>query len=299
MARSKKAQFACKICALNGILKPLQREKPNWKVGHYPSVHPDWNAERYMALCEGKVETPAEAEPETPKKRKWVKKSTKDGIAGALENLNLNVKDKLTSEEKIFFDNYVEDLYLKTDRDETQMPLIVQLAFDMIISNRVREAQLDAFDFNSTRTSEAQKVILLASDSQEKTLKEAQARVKASLESLGMSRKQQIDRGAAITSTPSSLVSGYLDEVERMSVDMLEALMMEERRVYAKMQKRIEEHILSKVVERDTEEDEQLDSGRIFSMEEALERAGVVTGGSYDEPLEDEETLDAGYSLPF
>ena len=216
-------------------------------------------------------------------RQRYTKK--REGLAGALDSITEQTLVNLNQEEQAFFSEFVEHATQQTDRDETQLPVITSLAFDLIFIKRLRTKQLLA-------TNRKYDEILVNKDF-ETVIKQTEDRISKAMDTLGLSRASQIKRGQAIKSTPAAIISGYLDELERCTPEVLDALMLEEKRLYAKMQARIEKYILSDAPDISKEEADA-DNGRELTFEEAVARAGMVTGGSEQKIITDE-----GRDLPF
>lgn len=273
----------CKVCIQEGVKYPYKIDPNNSAqlYGHLKG-HKGWDKKRYQAEFGAKIPAPIYKDEEEVKRVREnaiknshfsKRKRVREGLSQVLEGLNKPVREMLVGTERDFFDQYVEDLYQKTDRDESQMPVIMSIAFDMIQVTRLRSTQLSFSGRTDTKD-------FADLDGLEKALKEAEGRIARGMKALGIDRESQLKRGQSIKSTPACMIAGYLSEVENMTPEVLEALMLEEKRVYANMMSRIEKYILSKVTEKREEEAKDVVSDRPLSLEEAFERAGVVVGGS-------------------
>jgi hypothetical protein len=215
-----------------------------------------------------------------------------DDLSGAINELNAANRNQLSYEEAKFFDKFVEHIVQQTDRDDTQMPIITGLAFDMVFLDRLRNFQL-----RRGRSEDG----IAANKDFDTTVKQVQDRIGKTMDMLGVSRSEQIKRGQIIKSSPASLISGYLDEIERMSPEVLRALILDEKRIYARSHARVQQFILSKAAEIEKEEESD-ETGRPLSLQDALSRAGLTAGGSSGQAQRVEPVTPTGPSesqLPF
>lgn len=137
----------------------------------------------------------------------------------------LNAKE-IDEYQKIF-----DSVFQQVDRDEVQIPLISSLAFTIISASRIRVKTLsNAYRYN---------------EDTEKALKSAEERISKLSTLLGIDRQTKQKYKVSIKSTPSAMISGYLDEIARMSTESLQTLKAEEDRILSEITARIAKHILS------------------------------------------------------
>ena len=192
----------------------------------------------------------------------------RESTFGSIDILTEDNYNNLTEAEQKFYDEYVEQLAQQVDREETQMPIISGLAFNLIRRERLTKTALAGKGYPDKEI--------------ETAIKQIEERNEKAMKELAVSRSDALKRGAAIKSTPAMLISGYIDEIERMSPEMLDAMRLEESRVCAKMQERIERFLLSNAPDlpKEDESDEQHSAEQPLSLEQVLARAGIQVGGS-------------------
>jgi hypothetical protein len=200
------------------------------------------------------------------------------------ENLSL-----LTDAENAFYINFVEQVFQSTDRDELHRPQISSLAFDMILLMRLRYKQLKSSEpgrpGRPANNGKDQSAIL------ETQVKTAEDRVRKQMDNLGISREKQLERGKILKSSPASILSGYLDEIEKMSPEQLDAWEREERALLNKMEPRIEKFILrfAPDIAKDIEDDIGRD-GLPLTLDAALKRAGIDIPSDAEESNRQDES---------
>lgn len=179
----------------------------------------------------------------------------------AMDLLAQGNKELLTPKERAFYEEFFQQVFQAVDRDEMQMPAISSLAFDMILVKQLRSDQ-----FKSKGTNKEL----------EDAIKKAEERIITQMNALGISRAAQLKNKVQIKSSPASIISGYLDEIEHMSPEALDTLRVEEQRVLARMQPRIEKMILANAPDLQKDEQETDDgSDPVLTLEEALRRANI------------------------
>lgn len=290
-------EVPCRICLLSNITKMFARVRLS---GHIGGAHAKagWTKTSYIAKWDAALDFYTAVN--NPEKRQTTRNQMLEinherklkrsaGVDEALDTLITENRDSLTDTECAFYDQFFEQIVQQTDRDETQMPQIASLAFDNIMVKRLRTRLL-----NATKAS-AKIDALIATGEMEKVLKTTEERIQKTMTALGISRDAQLKRGAIIKSTPAALISGYLDEIERMSPEMLDALQLEEKRVYAVMGPRIDKFILSAAPEIEKEDESDDASGTPLTLDQALEKAGITAGGS----IEPTESTGPASDLPF
>lgn len=296
----------CKACSKVGIDKIM----PAYKLFmHLGGAHRDpdkWTKHRYieefgddelwervlekdLLLARGQQMRKINSE------RIVAKRAEREGIIGSLDTLVSSSRDDLTFEEQAFYDQFFETLLQQVDRDESQMPAISAFVFDIILVKRVRGRMLKGTKANSTWDT------LLGVAELEKSLATAETRITKQMDKLGLSREAQQKRGAIIKSTPSAIISSYMDEIERMTPEMLDALKLDEQRVYNTMLTRIEKYILSEAPDLEQEEvSESVTLGAPLTLEQALAKAGLSVGGSLNHiPIVAASFEPSGADLPF
>jgi hypothetical protein len=283
-------EVCCRICALKGIDIRMEAKRLSGHIGgkHYRE---GWSKDKYVEQFGADGESdfwhPVKVESERKERSNYFselnhnraaknKAVREQGVAAAFENLE---NEQLwTDEERTFREEFVESVLQQIDRDETQIPIIGSLATDMVYLKRLREHQLRLS--KPSRNANKDTKLILDKDF-ETVVKQTEDRIQKSMTALGISREAQMKRGQVLKSTPASLISAYVDEIERMSPEMLDALRLEEQRVYAKMQKRISDHILQYAPDLEEEEEsDDVSSGTVLNFEQALLRAGIAVGGA-------------------
>jgi hypothetical protein len=289
-------EVCCRICARSNVDYRTVAKK---LVGHIGGKHSKdgWSKKKYLEEFEEGADD--FSHPLPPEKLR-VQNSNRFSEQNAVYNAQRRAKIEdgqaldmlleknvalLTNEEKEFYEQFVEEVFQQTDRDEVQRPQIASLAFDQIILARLRGKQLRRGTLDKD-----------TAKAQEDAVKAAELRIRLTMESLGISREAQLKRGQSIKTTPASIISGYLDEIERMSPEQLDAFVREERRVEAKMVPRIAQYILKFAPDLDRyQEEEEGTGGDIpFTLEEALKRARQDVAA---EPSESPDSDEDGFSL--
>lgn len=172
----------------------------------------------------------------------------------------------LTSTEKKFYHDFSQEVFQQIDRDIVQWPMVMSLALDMVHLNRCRSGQVG----KKGEKLEAKVVEALAAD-----IKNTEARIRAQMDSLGISRAAKQKNKAQVKSTPFSLISGYFDELQRMTPEQHQVMENEERKQLREaMDARIAKLYLS--VAPDIEEKPGEDLGTISSL--ALDRVIADSG---------------------
>lgn len=276
-------QVPCRICALSGVDKRVEAKrlsghiggahaKDGWSKASYtarwgPESESDFAfyvpsknaiAASTVALNEARTKLNEDRNREIPS-------DTEDLLVD--QNLAL-----LRPDERIFYDEFYAKVLQAVDRDEVQMPMISSLTLDMVVLKRLRGAQLEATGGKK----------IIPTKTLEEAIAQAEKRIQNSMKALSISREMLVKNREQIRSTAAGLISGYLDEIERNSVEALDALMIDEKRVLARMQPRIEKMILALAKDlepEETKEEEDGTTGAVFSIEDALQRAGVSFEG--------------------
>ncbi len=286
----------CRICAADGVIAEFPRKALS---GHIGGKHAKdgWSRAKYIERWKddgadqdfwNRTVAPEERQKLSNQMLELNVERKRGSMSSALSMLVAENVNDLSAEEQEFYHEFFEQIVQQTDRDETQMPVIASLTIDHIMVKRMRSRLL-----NMKKNAKVEDII--ANGEIEKQLKTTEERISKTMDALGISRAAQLKRGAIIKSTPASLISGYLDEIERMSPEMLDAFQLEEKRVYAKMRPRIEKFILSEAPDIEKEDESDVGSGKPLSLEEALGRAGIVAGGSFKPP----ESTESERDLPF
>lgn len=141
----------------------------------------------------------------------------------------------LSDPEREFYDNFTDEVFGQIDRDMVQFPIIMSLTLDMIQLKRYRSVQI-----SQKGVSDDAKVIAAQSEA----MKSCEDRIRKQMDSLGISRTAKLKNKAQIRSTPFSLISGYFDEMERMTPEQHQVLENEERKQLASMLPRIKKWYL-------------------------------------------------------
>jgi len=179
--------------------------------------------------------------------------------ASVMERLLLQLKPT----ERQFVDDFMEKMFQQVDRDEMQVPTITDLAIETVMLMRLRDTQLKALASSKKDDVAAAK---LASE-QVKVITES---IRKSMDKLGVSREAKLKNKVQVKSTAMSLLSGYMDEIERFSPEVLSTLKTEEEKALAAMFPRVQKLILD--VAPDMEETPEQDA---LDLEALLKRADV------------------------
>lgn len=275
----------CRICALSGEDFRFSVKK-SVLTGHIGKKHKGWTKKQYLERWPDTeshfIATISSPEELQRRKNELAERPLairhREGIIEALKQLNSPDYDDLEEEERYFFDQFVEQLIQQTDRDETQMPAIQALAFDMVYAKRLRSLKL-----KSTKKNPEGRIGL--DKDFEDVVKKTEDRITNGMKLLGLTREAQLKQGQSIKSTPSCLISGYIQEITQMSPEKLEALALDEKRVYARSYSKIEEDSFSKVetVMQDEEGSDEL-TNKPLSRSAAFARAGFNEGAVQPAP---------------
>lgn len=190
-----------------------------------------------------------------------------ESSSGALGILIAANKAGLTESERVFYDEYFETLLQTIDRDEVQLPAVSSLVFDVVYLKRLRKQQFDSTKGKSPEFGFLKDL--------ENAVRLAEERIRKQMDALGLSREAQLKRNTQIKSTPSTLISGYLDEIERTSPESLRAMELEEKRVYGQSQARVARFLLANAVEQEASELHNVVSDDPLSLDDALRRADI------------------------
>lgn len=263
----------CRICALEGTDKRVSRKglnghlgahkKDGWSRKKYIDRWKDDGAENdfedYQPKAEHKLiherfNEPRNAPVDVP-----------PDVTELLSDPNLEL---LNADERIFYEQFYNTVLQQVDRDEVQMPVIGSLTLDMVVLKRLRRAQLEATGkktFTSTKELED-------------AIEKAEKRIQSSMKALCISREMLLKTREQIKSTAAGLISGYLDEIERQTAEVLDALMIDEKRALARSKERIDKMILVHARDLEPEQDDTNgnSTGAVISFEDALQRAGVT-----------------------
>jgi hypothetical protein len=296
----------CRVCALYNVEKLIEARKLNAHLGgkHTKKSGDFWDKKRYIAKW-GDADFWEYVPPKEQlavkriqmqeiNQKSQAERKKADTMLSAQDCLVDENRNQLTSEERAFYEKFCEDTFQQVDRDEAQLSAISALAFDLIVSTRLRSQLLKGTG------AKARPEWVVAMGDLEKTLKTVEDRITKTADKLGISREAQQKRGAQTKSTPSMIISAYMDEIARCSPESLDALKLEETKVWKKMQARIEEHILS--VAPDVEREDEVSDGDTKSapltLRQALDRAGIVSGGLIL-PSSTQISEDSDSELPF
>lgn len=290
-------QVACKICARDGITKMVARKGMTGHLGAHSKM--GWTAKKYRETWGDEdffhwINPPARQQAskiflQQNNPAKLPNRGRRDGVTAALDQLNTAIVKGFSREEGDFYESSVDHLSQSTERDETQSATISSLVMDQIVVKRLRSRIMIATMPNASADD------IIESAELEKTLKTTETRITTAMEKLGLTRDAQIKRGQVIKSTPASIISGYVDEIERMSPDMLDALELEEKRVWARTTPRIQKYILANAPDLEKKDIDDDASGRSLSFEEVLQRIGGSTSRSESKAGPDKSVAD----LPF
>lgn len=179
------------------------------------------------------------------------------------------ILEELEDDEKLFYEQNFNLYFQAVDRDELQIPHVASLVTDLVSLRRLRKAQLKK---NKSKED------LSASSKVEEAITDAEKRIQTAMKSLNLSREAQSKNKDNFKSTSAGLIGGYLDEITRNTVDSLDALMMDEKRVLAQSNERLQELVMQYAPDLEPEEEENPDSdntGGIFSYKDAVARAKV------------------------
>ena len=138
---------------------------------------------------------------------------------------NLSMEDevlsRLSTSERKFYDEYAQEIFGQVDRDVAQWPVVMSLTLDMIELTRLRAKASAGDNIKDPKISAA---IATAT-------KYTEERIRGQMKDLGISRAAKQQNKAQIRSTPFSLISGYMDELERSTPAQLHTLEHEERKL--------------------------------------------------------------------
>jgi len=147
--------------------------------------------------------------------------------------------DTLSASERIFYDQFSDEVFQQTDRDMVQTPIIMSLTFDMIQLKRYRATQI------SGQLHDDPKVVAALAEA----MKNTEDRIRKQMDALGISRTAKLKNKAQIRSTPFCIISGYYDEMERMTPEQHQVLENEERKQLASMNERVQKWYLANAVD--------------------------------------------------
>lgn len=169
----------------------------------------------------------------------------------------------LTPSERKFYDDYSQEIFGQVDRDPAQLPTVMSLTLDVIQLTRIRK-QMEVIAGKGKVDKEklpSDKVI----DAIVRNQKYTAERIQATMKALGIDREGKLKNKAQIKSTPFCLLSGYCDELERMTPPQAASLEAEERKLLATMTDRISRLYLS--VAPDIQETEEEENGSLPSLD--------------------------------
>jgi hypothetical protein len=189
--------------------------------------------------------------------------------AGSSDDLERQVLSSMTREEIHWYLEKVEDIFLQIDRDVTLKPRIHSLVSDLIIALRYNKKLLRG----STNGEAINKDLNQA-------IKEIESRIDSKMKSLGVDRQSKLASRQQSRSTPSSLISAYVDDIQRQPDEVLDTLMIEEERALAEVRA-----ILEKLYFRNAEDIEPTHIGKEDgtgkpayippTIDDIIQRAGV------------------------
>lgn len=205
--------------------------------------------------------------------RKVVQQEKLDAAEGSNE-LENDVLDGMTLEEIKWFKVKVEEIFNEIDRDLTLKPRIVALVSDFILSMRYNKQLLKA---NSKPNSDGKSTI---NKDLNQAIKELESRIDTKMRSLGIDRQSKVANRQQSRSTPSTLISAYLDEIQRQPDEVLETLRIEEDKALAEVRAVLEKMYFPNAADIEpTHLGKEDDSGRPAyvppSIDDIIQRAGV------------------------
>lgn len=141
------------------------------------------------------------------------------------------MKAGLGQAELVEFNRIYESVFQQVDRDEVQIPRVASYSFYIIALNRcVAKQMVRNYAYN---------------ENVENSIKQNEDRIRKLAVELGISREQRLKARANLKSSPGALISGYVDELERCSVDMLSTMAIEEEIALREVNARVAEYILA------------------------------------------------------
>lgn len=265
-----KREVPCRICALDGVDNRFEAKRLS---GHIGGLHAKqgWTKKKYVERWgeeDFSFYKPSDQEIAVSRERINEVNARRTLALDGESMLPDANRSELSEAEQLWYDGFYNLVLQAVDRDEVQMPVIGSLTLDMIVLQRLRKLQLDA-------TKPGQKLGPMKNI--EEAIEKAEKRIQNSMKTLCISREMLMKTREQIKSTAAGLISGYFDEIERNSPEALDALMIDEKRVLAQMVPRLEKMVLihAKEIEPEKEAEEDGANGAVFSLEDALQRAGV------------------------
>jgi hypothetical protein len=245
------ADKTCLICISEGNPSPKVFKSASALTGHFRSHKRTptkvWTKDAYIKKYGDKAKEQMVFKPKTPEQvavaTEYLLRG-KEGIPAHPErepeeqSFVDRMKSSLTNGERREFDNTVDLLFQQVDRDPLQRPRIATLALYQIYLNRLMEVQFKTKKYD---------------ENTEKAIKQADVQINKLMAELGLTRKQRLDSRADIKSTPASLISGYLDELERMNPEMLVQMRLEQDKILEESMARIRKFIISAAPESKSE----------------------------------------------
>lgn len=159
---------------------------------------------------------------------KITKKELLDGDDG--DGLESEILDSMSNEERKWYKLKVEEIFMQIDRDLTLKPRVRSLVSDLILSIRYNKQLLRA---NTKSNAEGKDRI---DKDLNQAIKELESRIDTKMKSLGIDRQSKIANRQQSRSTASSLISGYVDEIHRQPVEVLETMEIEETKALEEVQ---------------------------------------------------------------
>ena len=245
----KERPVVCRICAKDFVAKQLTGHvgtKHGMKmaayIDRYPGTEGDFWCYRRVAVV--------------PKPFTKKQKAPKEFPEGT--TIEDELLETLSPGERVFYDQFSDEVFNQTDRDMVQSPIIMSLTFDMIQLKRYRATQISGQLHNDPKV-----VAALA-----EAMKNTEDRIRKQMDALGVSRTAKLKNKAQIRSTPFSLISGYYDEMERMTPEQHQVLENEERKQLTSMNERVQKWYIAIAVDLDPVPEETED-GTLKSLDYA------------------------------
>lgn len=240
----------CRVCGT---------EKPDAKMlGHLGGAH-RINAQKYADQFpdEDPIDKSANIAGGASTYRRKLKNTPED-----------KVHQELSPEEQDYFTKFCAEMMQQIDRDATQITRLSALAFDTILLMRLQKQS-----FINTKKAK----IVLDKDLNT-VMKEVEARVDAKFKLLGIDRQSKINSKQQVKSTPSAIISAYMDEIQRQTPEVQETLLREEEKALAEVEVIIKKLYYPRAVKLVKEVEKEDESGQVrdsLDLDAAILRANI------------------------
>lgn len=225
----------CRVCIITGAKNPdMMRKGMNAHLKKHR--RPDdsvYNMRQYIAQFgpdaeddfwfNHSAEATREKFVEAQARMKETRRKEKSGDFSGMEP---SAYSELEESEKDRYKQEFEKLADAVDRDQVHIHAIHGICLS--------QAYLDRLYLSVMKSShKGNNHKFVPNKDQEKTIQDVEKRILESRKSLGLDRASNLNRGNSIKSTPSMIISAYVDEIRKMTPQVLDAYLAEERKCRA------------------------------------------------------------------